>query len=95
MTLGYRIPGDPAGVDLRSGPTASVGASIPAGKAVAILSYDYARASSRLAEDSHELFGALSSPVSDRFTLTGYGSAGLSQGSPDVGVGLLMTLKIG
>jgi hypothetical protein len=32
--------------------------------------------------------------VTDRFTLTGYGVGGLSKGSPDFGVGLLLTAKI-
>jgi hypothetical protein len=94
VNVGYRFLGDPATVDLRNGPTASVGFSAPVGGSVIILSYDYASATTRLSEDSHELFGGLSVPVSDRFTITGYGVGGLSKGSPDFGVGLLLTAKI-
>lgn len=94
VNVGYRWLGDPTGVDLRNGPTASIGSSFQFGRSVLIASYDYARASSRLAEDSHEVFAGLSTPVSSALTLTGYGIAGLSQGSPDVGVGLLITAKI-
>lgn len=94
VNVGYRFLGDPAGVDLRNGPTASVGFSAPAGRSVVILSYDYARATTRVTKDSHELFGGLSVPVTGRFTVTGYGVGGLSDGSPDFGIGLLLTAKI-
>lgn len=94
VTIGYRAPGDPDGVDLRNGFTGSVGTSYALGGSVLILSYDYARASSRVAADSHELFGAFSRPLNDRLSLTGYGIVGLSQGSPDFGAGLLLTAKL-
>jgi hypothetical protein len=94
LTLGYRVMGDPQGVVLRDGPTASLGVSAPLGKSVLILSYDYARAVSALAEDSQEIFGGVSVPVTDSVSITGYGIAGLSDGSPDVGLGILLTMKI-
>lgn len=94
VNIGWRFLGDPAGADLRDGPTASVGSSFQLGRAVLIASYDYARAVTPAAEDSHELFGGLSAPLSSRLNLTGYGIAGLSQGSPDFGVGLLLTARI-
>ena len=53
-----------------------------------------ARASSSLTEDSHELFGGLSTPITERVNVTGYGVAGLSKGSPDFGLGLLFTVKV-
>jgi hypothetical protein len=94
VSIGYRAPGDPEGVDLRNGLTGSVGTSLSLGRSVLIVSYDYARASSRTAADSHELFGAFSRPLSKRLTLTGYGIVGLSEGSPDFGAGLLLTAKL-
>lgn len=94
VTVGYRFLGDPAGVDLQNGFNGSVGTTVQFGPAVAILSYDYTEASSPLAEDSQELFAAISGPVAKRLTLTGYGIAGLSEGSPDVGVGALLTYKL-
>lgn len=93
VNLGYRILGDPDGVDLRNGPTASIGATALVGKATLIGSYDYARAITPLVDDSHELFGGLSAPLGSRVTLTGYGVAGMSKGSPDFGAGLLLTVK--
>jgi hypothetical protein len=94
VNVGYRFLGDPGAVELRDGPTASVGFSAPVGRNVIILSYDYATATTRLSKDSHELFGGLSVPLNDRFTVTGYGVGGLSTGSPDFGVGILLTVKI-
>ncbi len=94
VSLGYRFLGDPEGVDLQDGPTASIGASILLGQSVLIVSYDYARASSALAEDAHEIFAGLSAPLSSRFNLTGYGIVGLSEGSPDFGIGLLLTTTL-
>jgi hypothetical protein len=92
--VGYRFLGDPAAFDLRSGPTASVGISAALGAPVLIVSYDYARASSHLINDSHEIFGGVSVPVTSRVSLTGYGVAGLSSGSPDFGAGMLLTFKV-
>jgi len=93
VAVGYRMPGNPAGFDLRNGPTASVGSSFVAGSTVYIASYDYAGKTSQGAFDSHSLFGAVSAPVAERVNLTGYGTAGLSKGAADVGVGMLVTLK--
>lgn len=93
-TLGYRFFGDPEGLDLRNGPSASIGTTKQMGRVVAIASYDYSRATSRASEDAHELFGAFSGPFSDRLNWTAYGIAGLSEGSPDIGAGVLLTLKL-
>lgn len=92
-SVGYRMPGDPDGIDLRNAWTASAGASVGMGKSVLIASYDYRQATSRLADDSHELFGAFSTPVSDALNFTFYGSAGLSDGAPDYGVGGMITVR--
>lgn len=94
VNVGYRFLGDPKGVDLRNGPTASVGSSVQLGQSVLIASYDYARAANRATDDSHELFGGLSAPISTRLNLTGYGVVGLSDGSPDFGVGILITARV-
>jgi hypothetical protein len=94
VTLGYRMPGDPPGIDLQNSFNASIGASVAAGQTVMIVSYDYAEASSPLAEDAQELFAAVSAPATDRLNLTGYGIAGLSEGSPDFELGLLVTVKL-
>lgn len=94
VNIGYRFLGDPEGTDLRNGPTASVGSSFALGRSVLIASYDYARSVSPAVDDSHELFGGLSGPLSERLNLTGYGVVGLSDGSPDFGIGLLITARV-
>lgn len=93
-SVGYRFLGDPEGFDLRNGPTASAGFSAPLGRSVLIASYDYARSISAAVEDSHSLFSGISVPLGSRLNLTGYGVAGLSQGAPDFGVGLLVTVRV-
>lgn len=92
-SVGYRMPGDPVGIDLHNAWNASAGASIALGKSVLIGSYDYRESTSPFARDSEELFGAFSTPVSERLTFTLYGSAGLSQGAPDVGLGSMVGVK--
>jgi hypothetical protein len=93
LSVGYRMPGDPEGINLRNSMTASAGASFAAGSTVLIASYDYAGRTSANAFDSHSLFGAVSGAATERLNLTGYGTAGLSKGAADYGLGLLMTLK--
>lgn len=94
VNLGYRMPGDPEGVALRNSILTSVGATLTAGSTTFIASYDYSGAASALAEDSHSLFGGLNVPVADRLSFTGYGIAGLNNGAPDFGAGLLLSARI-
>lgn len=94
VTVGYRFLGDPEGVDLRNSISTSVGTTKRLGSTVLIASYDYARATTSAAEDAHELFGAVSGPLTPRVNWTTYGIAGLSEGSPDYGIGLLLSLKL-
>lgn len=94
VTVGYRMPGKPAGLNLRNSVTTSVGSSFTLGKSlIAIASYDYSGRTSALSYDSHSLFGALAGNVTKGLLLTGYGTVGLSRGAPDYGVGLLVTAK--
>ncbi len=93
VTLGYRVPGDPDGFDLDNAVSVSAGTSVAIGDAVAIVSYDYREATSALAEDGREIFGAFSAPLGGaNWTL--YGSVGLSDGSPDFGAGLMLTFGV-
>lgn len=93
VSAGYRFPGDPVGFDLHNAFYGSAGASVVAGKSVVIASYDYREATSDFSDNSKEIFGAFSTPVSDHLNFTVYGSAGLSDGAPDFGVGAMITLK--
>ena len=92
VTIGYLLPGQPVGYALKNTVSLSTGSSVElSDHLVAILSYDYDSASSPLVESSQEMFGSLSWVLNDRITLTGYGTRGLSAGSPDIGGGLLMS----
>jgi hypothetical protein len=93
VSLGYRIPGDPVGIDLQDGFIGSAGFSVATGRSLILLSYDYRESPSLLSEDSQELFGAFTAPVSGKLDFTLYGSAGLSKGAPDYGVGAMITIK--
>lgn len=87
--------GDPSGVNLKNTFNYSVGAAVAlVGSTIVMASYDYAQASSSLAKDAHDIFGAFSGPLSDRATLTVYGIGGLSKGSPDFETGLVFTVKL-
>jgi hypothetical protein len=92
-SVGYRFLGDPDGLDLRDGWTASGGATVVLGTSSLILSYDYRASSSAFSKDSQEVFGAFSTPLGQRLTLTTYGSAGLSDGAPDYGLGAMVGVK--
>lgn len=94
LNVGYRFLGDPAGVDIRDGVTASLGTVAQLGKVIAIVSYDFSQATTSTIDDSHSLFGALSGRLSENLILTGYAIAGLSEGSPDYGVGVLLSLEV-
>ena len=98
VELGLRVPGDPAGIDLRNSPSASIGFARVLGSGgkggAVIASYDWQRAFSPLAQDSHSLFAAYSRPVATRLDLTGYGSVGLSEGAAGIELGLLVTVKL-
>lgn len=95
MTVGYLMSGDPAGYDLRNSLAASAGTVVRLSDRVrGVLAYDYAQAVSAGIADSHALFGGLSGPLASKLDWTLYGSAGLSEGSPDAGGGLRLTLRL-
>ena len=58
---------------------------------IAIVSYDHDSASAPQVDASQEMFGSLSWIIDDSITLTGYTTAGLSSGSPNVGGGLILS----
>ena len=92
LTVGYMHRGEPAGFTLYDTTSVSAGSSYEiSSNLVAVASYDFDSADSPLVPGGHELFGSLSWMRDDHWTLTGYGTAGLSAGSPDVGVGLLVS----
>jgi hypothetical protein len=94
LRLGYRFFGDLPGINIMNGPTVSLGTTKQIGRIVAIVSYDYSSATTSAVEDAHEVFAALSGPLSGALNWTGYGTVGLSTGSPNFGLGLLLTAQL-
>jgi hypothetical protein len=95
VTVGYLDRGQPAGFTLYSTTSVSAGTSLELNKnLVAVASYDYDSADTPLVPAAHEVFGSLSWIRDDHVTVTGYGTVGLSAGSPDMGVGFLISYTL-
>ncbi len=92
-TLGYRISGDPEGTELDNILLASMGVgyafSDQLGAGVAL---DYRQATTTGADDALELSPYVSWTVIDRLALSLNGLFGFSDGSPDSGAGLQLTI---
>ncbi len=92
MTVGYLIPGQPDSFELYNPTSVSAGTTLElSSNRVALASYDFDSASTPLVPASHELFGSLSWVRDNGITMTGYGTAGLSSGSPSIGAGFLIS----
>jgi hypothetical protein len=95
LTVGYIDHGQPSGYTLNNTISVSAGSSLElSDNLVAVASYDYDSADSPLVVAGQELFGSLSWVRDDRITLTGYGTLGLTSGSPDVGLGFLISYGV-
>ena len=96
VTATYRILGDPRGYKLRDGFASSVGSSLVISRSTVLLaSYHYARAASRLIHDAHELFfGGSRELAGTRLRLTGYATAGLSDGAASKSGGLSLSWSL-
>ncbi|MEL7130086.1 MAG: transporter, partial [Pseudomonadota bacterium] len=65
-TVGFRFRGDPEGADLNNTFNVSVGASYALGRGYAVLaSYDFREATTDTADESQEVFGAITGPITD------------------------------
>lgn len=96
VTATYRVLGDPRGYRLRDGFAASAGSSLILSRNTVLLaSYHYAQAASRLVRDAHELFvGGSREIVGTRLRLTGYATAGLSNGAASKSGGLSLSWSL-
>lgn len=93
--VGYTIAGDPEAFELRNGLSARAGAALGlSDKVSADLSYGYASSLSPLVPDEQQIGTGLSAAVGPRLTLGVRGSAGLSDGSPDLGAGLSLGIRL-
>jgi hypothetical protein len=90
----YRINGDRPDRDYRNTWATSVGASTRLGRRVNVsLSYDYSGSRVRGRSGSHSIDGSLSTPLSRKLILSGFGSVGLSKRSDDFTIGSVLTLR--
>ena len=95
-TVGFRWRGDPEGADLNNTFNVSVGGSYNLGRGYALLaSYDFREATTDTADESQEVFGAITGPITRQVRWTLYGSAGFTDGAPDGGVGFQLTYRPG
>jgi hypothetical protein len=87
--LGYRFVGDPPGRDLRDKWLAYAGVSASFGRRISVgFSYDWSQSASPNNSDSHELSPFASFKFGRSFAINPYAVIGLSQNSPDWGLGL-------
>jgi hypothetical protein len=94
-SVAYTIPGDPQGYDLRDSISARAGLAAQIGERVrGHIFYGYAQSLSRLVPDEQQISTGINAGLSDRLSLGLYGSAGLSQGAPDVGAGVQVGLRL-
>ncbi len=92
-TLGYRIMGDPEGVDLDNIFLVSVGAVYEFSDHLSAgLVLDYGQATTSNADDAVEMSPFVSWSLNDRLALDIYGLFGFSDGSPDSGGGFQLTV---
>jgi hypothetical protein len=92
MTVGYLWAGSSPIFTLYNTTSVSAGTSYEVSdNLVAVASYDYDSSGNRFITSSKEVFGSLSWIRDNGMTLTGYGTAGLSNGSPRFGAGLLIS----
>ena len=94
VTVGYRLRGDPEGADLNNTFSVSAGASYNLGGGYALLgSYDFRQRTTDTAENSNEVFGAVTGKFNDTIRWTLYGSVGFTDGAPDQGAGVQLTFR--
>ena len=87
--LGYRFVGDPPGQNLRDKWLAYAGFSASLGRRIGVgISYDWSQSASPTRPDSHELSPFASFKFGRSFAINPYAVIGLSENSPDWGLGL-------
>jgi hypothetical protein len=93
--VSYTMPGSPKGYDLRNSLSARGGiATMLAPRVRGYISYGYARSISRLVGKEKQLSTGINAGLSERLSLGFFGTAGLSQGSPDVGAGVQLGVSL-
>ncbi len=91
-TLGYSVKGEPAGVSYKSPFFSSLGVSLPlkSGHTLGV-AWDYRQQLTNTGDPISELTAFYSMKISPTNKMQFYGVAGLSDGSPDLGGGIVLT----
>jgi hypothetical protein len=93
-TLGYRYRGDPPGANLDNGWLFTLGSMYDISDRLGCsLDYYFRESSVAGADDPQELTAAVDYRITQTENLRGYAIKGLSDGSPDWGLGLMVTFR--
>jgi hypothetical protein len=91
-TLGYSVKGEPAGVRYKSPFFSSLGVSMPLKSGHTLgAAWDYRQALTNTGDPISELTAFYSMKISPTNKMQFYGVVGLSDGSPDLGGGIVLT----
>lgn len=94
-TLGYRVMGKSDLYELQNSFFASVGAAYYLTYDTSFgVSYDYRQSTSPNAKDPHEILLFVDTQITEKWGINFYGIAGLSESSPDWGLGLQVRMNL-
>lgn len=93
--IGYTVPGDPEGYSLRNSLSLRAGVAASLGERTrGYVAYSHSQSVSASLPDEEEVTSGLNTAVTKRLSLGVYGTAGLSDGAPDVGAGVRLGFRI-
>jgi hypothetical protein len=93
--VNYTLSGDPKGYDLRNSLSARGGIAAMLGSRVrGYVSYGYTQSPSHLVANEQQISTGINAGLTNRLSLGLFGTAGLSQGSPDVGAGVQLGVRL-
>jgi hypothetical protein len=95
LSLSYTVPGNPDAYRLRDSLAGRGGIGLQLGGGLrGSLSYGHARSVSALVDDESQLASSIEANLGDRVTLGLTGRAGLSEGAPDLAVGVQLGWRL-
>lgn len=95
VSAALTMPGDPAAYELRNSLSAQGGVALQLGRGLrGNVSYGYAQNVSPLVPDEQQVSTGLNADLSRTVSLGIHGNAGLSSGSPDIGAGVSLGIRI-
>lgn len=93
--IGYTMPGDPEGYSLRNSLSLRAGLAARLGEYTrGFVAYSHSQSVSESLPDEQKVTSGINTAVAKGLSLGVYGSAGLSDGAPDVGAGVRLGVRI-